>query len=154
MHRIIAIMFICASCLPSWCYAAQDVSQIHLRPGDGVWSLGLGLRSANSPYVGEDVERYYFPLITYSGEKFFIDGTRTGLHLLNNDEWLVSTYLAYRFGGFNQDNSSALDGIKREDGVDGRISITRRTGLGRFTLDLGRDMGSSSRGWDVQARWG
>jgi len=140
--------------IPSLCLAARDVSQIHLEPGDGTWSLGIGIRGATFPYVGAEKEMDYFPLITYSGEKFFIDGTRSGFHLLNNEDWLISTFVAYRFGGFNEEDSSELDGMDRNDGVDGRLAITRRTGFGRFTLDLGGDISNTSKGWDAQVRWG
>ncbi len=139
---------------PSLCLAARDVSQIHLEPGDGAWSLGMGVRFATFPYVGVEEESNYFPPIIYSGEKFFIDGTRVGFHLLNSEDWLISTYAAYRFGGFNEEDSSELDGMDRNDGVDGRLAVTRRTDFGRFTLDLGADISNTSEGWDVQVRWG
>jgi hypothetical protein len=58
--------------------AARDVTQIHLEPGTGLWSLGMGFRNGTFPYVGKDDVDDLLPLITYNGETFFIDGTRTG----------------------------------------------------------------------------
>ena len=80
-------------------WAARDVNRIHLEPGDGNWSLGVGIRNVTFPYVGEDLEEDFFPLIVYNGERFFIDGTRPGFNLFNNEDWLFSGYAAYRFGG-------------------------------------------------------
>ena len=131
-------------------WAARDVSQLHLEPGDGTWSLGFGMRNGTFAYVGEDTEGDFMPLITYSGEHFFIDGTRAGFHLFNNDDWLVGTYVAYRFGGFNEEDSSELEGLDRDDGVDGRFAITRKSDLGRFTLDVGSDISDKSEGWDAK----
>ncbi|ARN73194.1 MipA/OmpV family protein [Oceanicoccus sagamiensis] len=133
---------------------ARDVSQLHLEPGDGNWSLGFGLRNATFPYIGTDEETDFVPLITYNGQRYFIDGTRAGIHLLNNQDWLISGYAAYRYGGFNEEDSDELDGMDRDDSVDGRLAITRRTPYGRFTLDTGGDINSKSEGWDAQIRWG
>ena len=135
-------------------WAARDVSQIHLEPGDSNWSLGFGMRNGTFPYVGEDVEEDFFPLIVYNGQRFFIDGTRAGFHLLNNEDWLFSGYAAYRFGGYNEEDSTELDDMDRDDGVDGRFALTRKTGFGRFTLDYGADISDKSEGWDTQLRWG
>jgi outer membrane protein len=105
-------------------------------------------------YVGEETESDFLPLITYSGEHFFIDGTRTGFHLYNSEDWLIGTYAAYRFGGFNEEDSKELDGMDRDDGIDGRFAITRKTSFGNFTLDAGADISDKSKGWDTQLRWG
>ncbi len=135
-------------------YAARDVTQIHLEPGDGNWSLGVGFRNGTLPYVGEDNVDDVLPLITYNGKKFFIDGTRAGLHIYQSSKWLVGAYASYRFSGFNDEKSVELAGMERDDGVDGRFAITRKTPFGNFTVDLGRDISSASNGWDVDFRWG
>ncbi len=135
-------------------FAAREVSQLHLKPGDGTWSLGAGVRVGTFPYIGEDTEVDFVPLITFNGEKYFIDGTRAGYHFISNDDWLLSGYASYRFGGFNEEDSDLLDGIDRDDGVDGRIALTSRTRLGQFTLDVGSDISGQSNGWDAQIRWG
>ena len=150
----ILLAIIVNSLLSLTTWAARDVSQLHLEPGDGNWSLGFGLRNATFPYVGDDVETDFVPLITYNGERFFIDGTRAGIHLFHNDRWLVGTYAAYRYGGFNEEDSSELDGLDRDDGIDGRFAVTRISDYGRFTVDLGSDISDKSEGWDAQLRWG
>ncbi len=152
LSPIISLFFLASHCVGAG--AARDVSQLHLQPGSGDWSLGAGFRYGTFPYVGEDTENDFLPLITYSGEHFFIDGTRTGFHLYNSENWLIGTYAAYRFGGFNEEDSKELDGMDRDDGIDGRFAITRKTNFGNFTLDAGTDISDKSEGWDAQLRWG
>jgi len=135
-------------------YAARDVTQIHLEPGDGLWSLGMGFRNGTFPYVGKDDVDDLLPLITYNGDSFFIDGTRTGFHLYQSTDWLIGTYASYRFAGFNEEDGMELDGMDRNDGIDGRFAITRQTDFGNFTLDYGHDISGASNGWDVDFRWG
>jgi len=65
--------------------AAGDVGHGLIEPGKGVWSIGLGIRGVTYPYAGMNADVDYYPLINYSGERFFIDGTRTGFHLFNNE---------------------------------------------------------------------
>lgn len=134
--------------------AARDVTQIHLSPGDGNWSLGIGFRNGTFPYVGKDDVDDLLPLITYNGETFFIDGTRTGFHLYNSQDWLIGAYASYRFGGFNEEDGEELDGMDRDDGIDGRFAITRLTDYGSFTFDIGHDISNASGGWDADLRWG
>ena len=98
-------------------FGARDVTQVHLEPGSGLWSLGMGFRNGTFPYVGKDDVDDLLPLITYSGENFFIDGTRTGFHLYQSSDWLIGAYAAYRFAGFNEEDGIELDGMDREDAV-------------------------------------
>ena len=135
-------------------HAARDVTQIHLEPGSGLWSLGMGFRNGTFPYVGKDDVDDLLPLITYNGETFFIDGTRTGFHIYQSSAWLIGAYASYRFAGFNEEDGIELDGMDRDDGVDGRFAITRRTDFGNFTLDYGHDISGTSNGWDLDLRWG
>jgi outer membrane protein len=150
--RVVGLIFLASFCACAG--AARDVSQLHLQPGTGDWSLGTGFRYGMFPYVGEESEKDFIPLITYSGEYFFIDGTRSGFHLYNSEDWLIGTYVAYRFGGFNEEDSKGLDGMDRDDGVDGRFAITGKTSAGHFTLDAGADIRDKSNGWDAQLSWG
>jgi len=135
-------------------YAARDVSQLHLEPGDGNWSLGLGIRNGTFPYIGQDDIDDLLPMITYNGERFFIDGSRAGFHLYYDEDWLVGTYAAYRFAGFNEEDSIELEGMDRDDGVDGRFAITKLTNYANFTFDIGADISNASHGWDAEFKWG
>jgi len=66
----------------------------------------------------------------------------------------VSAYAAYRFEGYYSDDSERLTGMNRDDGADGRIALTWRTGAGAFTLELGSEISGESDGWNAQVRWG
>ncbi len=127
-------------------FAARDLTQVHLEPGTGLWSLGMAFRNGTFPYVGKDDVDDLLPLITYSGETFFIDGTRTGFHLYQSSDWLIGAYAAYRFAGFNEEDGIERDDIDRDDGVDGRFDLTRLTNFGSFILDFGHDISGASNG--------
>ncbi|QOL25402.1 MipA/OmpV family protein [Thalassotalea sp. LPB0316] len=149
------IILLCL-CLILFCqelHAGRDVTQLHLKPGGNTWSIGAGLRTGTFAYIGEDKYQDFLPLIIYNGDEFFIDGTRTGFHLVNNDKWLVSAFAAYRFAGFNEEDSELLDGLDRNDAIDGRIAATYNTDYGNFTLDFGHDISNTHKGWDSQLRW-
>jgi len=135
-------------------FASREVSQLHLKPGDGNWSLGVGFRGGTFPYYGEDEVDDLMPLLIYNGEQFFLDGTRAGVHLLNSDDWLMSGFAAYRFAGFNEDDSLVLAGMERKDSLDGRLALTRLTNYGNFTLDIGGDISNKHNGWDASFTWG
>lgn len=151
----IIITFLCLFQLLLSCqvFTGRDVTQLHLKTGDNNWSIGAGLRTGTFPYIGEDKYQDFLPLIIYNGDQFFIDGTRTGFHLINNDKWLVSTFASYRFAGFNEENSELLDGIERDDAVDVRIAASYKTRYGNFTLDMGHDISNTHKGWDTHLRW-
>lgn len=152
-NNIITVLCLFQLLLSSQVFAGRDVTQLHLKPGDKNWSIGAGLRTGTFPYIGEDQYQDFLPLIIYNGEQFFIDGTRTGFHLINNDDWLVSTFAAYRFAGFNEENSELLDGMERDDAIDGRIAASYKTRYGNVTLDMGHDISNTHKGWDSQLRW-
>lgn len=135
-------------------HAAREVSQLHLKPGDGNWSIGVGYRGGTVPYIGEDKEDDVLPLIIYNGDTFFIDGSRVGFHLYQSPQWFASSYVSYRFGGFNEEDSAALVGMDRNDGMDGRFALTRLTQYGNFTVDIGADISNNSQGWDSEISWG
>ena len=135
-------------------FATREVTQVPTVIGNGNWSLGLGFRGGTFPYKGEDKVDDLLPLILYNGEKFFIDGSRLGFHLYQSDDWLIGAYAAYRFSGYDDEDSIYLKGMERDDGVDGRFALTRLTPYGNLTVDLGHDVSSASEGWDASVRWG
>ncbi len=154
LFRAFLISLLLLSTISFNTFAARDVSQIHLEPGDGNWSLGMGFRSGTFPYIGEGDVDDFLPLITYNGKKFYIDGSRVGFHLYQSEDWLIGTYAAYRFAGFNEENAIELDGLDRDDSIDGRFAISHYTRFGDFTVDIGADIGNKSNGWDADVRWG
>ncbi|RHW77803.1 MipA/OmpV family protein [Colwellia sp. RSH04] len=155
IFRIILIVFMVFTMIKTFpALAARDVTQIHLEPGSGLWSIGMGLRNGTFPYVGKDKVDDLLPLIIYNGETFFIDGTRAGFHLYQSSDWLIGAYTSYRFAGFNEEDGIELDGMDRNDGMDGRFALTRLTNYGNITLDYGHDISGASNGWDIDLRWG
>jgi len=151
IRRISYILIILLVAGPS---NADDVSDLTwLIDQKQRWSLGASYRVQTSPYKDEETLDDFLPLIMYSGEKFYLAGTSLGIHLVDNESWQINAFTAYRFGGFNEENSDFLDGMERDDSVDLGISFTRNTNWGEFSLTPAADISDNHRGWEAELRW-
>ena len=143
-------------------FAFGDVSYLPSDEYDQRWSIAATARVQVSPYTNENRHKDFVPLLTYTGETFFLAGTKAGIHLLHNDDWRVDLYTAYRFDGY--DNSKMVQqpdllwklvpGTKRRNSIDGGFSVTRMTALGDFTLDAVSDISHAYNGQVASLYWG
>jgi MipA family protein len=132
---------------------AADVSQVMLQDDNDIWSLGAGIRSHTSPYQGEQEHTDFMPIISYTGERFYIDGNSLGIHLNRDQRWQADLYAAYRFGGYTEEDSRFLTDMERNDSVDMGLALTRHTAYGSFTFDPSVDIGGQHHGWDTELSW-
>jgi MipA family protein len=132
---------------------AADISQVMLQNENNLWSLGAAIRTHTSPYKGEQEHTDFMPMISYTGERFYIDGNALGFHLQQSDQWQADLYTAYRFGGYTEEDSSFLEGMERNDSVDIGLALTQHTPYGSFTLDPSIDIGGRHHGWDTELSW-
>jgi MipA family protein len=130
-----------------------DVSFMPVDDYSQRWSLAITGRTQTSPYKDQDFQSDLAPLIAYSGETLFLAGTKAGVHAFKNEDWRVNIYAAYRFGGYDRQESGFLAGMAREDGVDAGFDITRITPLGDFTFDATSDITSKSNGQVLSLYW-
>lgn len=152
--RRLPLLAILATLLhPTLAQGFGDVSFLPVDDDSERWSLAITGRLQSSPYADKDIHADLIPLIAYSGETLFLAGTKAGLHVFRNDDWRANLYAAYRFAGYNDEDNQALDGMKRDDGVDSGFDLTRVTALGDFTLDATSDISSSSNGQVMSLYW-
>lgn len=132
-----------------------DVSFLPVDDYSQRWSLAVTGRTQSSPYKDKDYHSDLVPLIAYSGETLFLAGTKAGVHLFKNDDWRANSWVAYRFGGYDEKDSTSgyLAGMKRDDGIDAGIDITRVTDLGDFTFDAASDIASKANGQVLSLYW-
>ncbi|MFT7287905.1 MAG: outer membrane protein [Halieaceae bacterium] len=70
--------------------AAQALSGSRgLDPEDrsGNWSLGFAYTWQDSVYAGEDYRTDFMPTLTYTGERFFLNTTDLGWHIVDASDW-------------------------------------------------------------------
>ncbi|MFA5260295.1 MAG: MipA/OmpV family protein [Candidatus Omnitrophota bacterium] len=84
--------------------------------------MGLGLRFAESPYIGKDNDVWPVPLIVGRYKNFFVDGRRLGYVLKRFPQGDFSLVGVPRFNGYDHDDSRFLDGMdERKGSIDGGI---------------------------------
>jgi outer membrane protein len=150
-HRI---SFILAVLLVTTHLSADEVGDLTwLLDQQQRWALGASYRVQTSPYQDETTLDDFIPLIIYNGERTYLAGTSLGVHLVDNDKWEIDSFIAYRFGGFNEENSDFLDGMERDDSVDLGVSFTRNTNWGDFSFTPAADISGNHRGWETEFRW-
>ena len=93
---------------------------------NGKWSVGVGTIVRNSPFRGEKVSAFPFPIIDYSSKNLFIRELKAGYHIKHVEN-------PYKGGFF----------------VDGFIGARMRPGDSRrkFSVDAGLKGGLSTSIW-------
>lgn len=139
------------------------------------WRLGVGAVVRSKVYKDqEDLQVTGIPFVTYFGERFFWTGPFAGYRLINREQTQINFRAAYRFDGYEADDSSALTGMEDRDGtLELGLSVARKLpakfelslrgdhdvldtyGSGRASLDLDRSFSGKSRliNLGVGAEW-
>ena len=90
-------------------------------PFTGQWAIGGGAGFSTSPYAGMDDDVTPFPLISYHGERLFLQGTSLGVNLFKMKKGpCVLSFAAvgrYEMGGYDSDDSNYLTGMDDRDGA-------------------------------------
>ncbi len=102
----------------------NDVPTIH---------IGGGAIIRSQPYVGTDSRVHPVPLFTYEGKRLYCRGIAAGYWLVKHDGLSIGPVIQPRFGGYDEDDSSALEGMDDRDwSVDGGLGVNWRTSVGVF----------------------
>jgi outer membrane protein len=152
------------SVLPHAATAFNDRRQLDPEDRSGNWSLGFAYTWQDSVYDGEGYRTDFMPTFTYTGERFFLDTTDFGWHVLDNDRWQVDVLGSYYIDGYNDHSffsdtgqvrpeDDPLKGMERKNALEGGVEIVRKTRWGRFSTQLRHDIDGVHNGSDVRARW-
>jgi outer membrane protein len=144
--------------------AFNESRQLDPEDRSGNWSVGVAYSWLDSVYAGEDFRRDFMPTFVYTGERFFIDTTDFGWHAVDNDRWQVDVFGSYFISAYNdhtffsetgevRDEDDPLKGMERSNAFEAAAEITRKTDLGRFSLELRHDVNGVHDGGDIRARW-
>jgi len=84
------------------------------------WSLGGGLVVSPRPYVGTDAKVIPIPAIGLRYKRWFVQGIRGGLDVLQKGPFTGSLFAQARFRGLEPDSSPFLEGMQpRKKSADG-----------------------------------
>lgn len=113
----------------------SDVITLGVRPSP--WSLGLGAVISTQPYEGLDEFRVIpIPAISYRGPRLRVEGPFAEYAFVIAPPVRLSLTAAYRFDGYDPDDSNALTGMdEREDTVEAGLRLNYRA-PGGLRLDL------------------
>lgn len=78
---------------------AADITPL-LKPIDQEgpkWGMEIGLRVAQTAFIGDNSVEDIIPMFYYEGERFFVRGTEGGVHLWDNDQLGFDLFTRYRF---------------------------------------------------------
>lgn len=152
------------------CVAAPAFSLGELRTLDpedrqGQWSFGFAYILEDVIYAGEESEGTdLVPLFTYSGEHLFLDSTDFGWHAVDSSQWQLDLFGSYLIQGYNDHTfinetgavrppEDALKGMERKNTLEAGFELTRKTGLGRFSIEARHDARSEHGGGELRGRW-
>ena len=135
--------------------ALADVTYLELFDRQQQWSLGAVYRTGESPYRGDRRSEDFLPVITYSGERLFLYGTKAGVHLIDNPDWTLDLFAAVRFDGYNEADSAQLVGMAdRHRSLDGGLQLAYRSRFGSWVVSAQGDMLDNHQGSELKFRWG
>jgi len=110
----------------------DDVLDLVFRPSKPLGDLGrIGLGpvfiAKTSPYRGDDIDLKAFPGISYTGERLQIYGPQIQFGITEVKGVKAAARLSYRFGAYDEDDSSFLAGMgDREDALMLGLSLRKK----------------------------
>lgn len=126
---------------------------------DRGWELGLGVGARSPLYAGEQGLAVVFPFIGYEGERFFIDGPKVGVKLVDKQNFRLDVHVSALFEGIDAEDFGrgelAARGIDRDllddrdFGVDGGLSATWQGAAGRLGVDIRGDVSGVNEGYQA-----
>lgn len=141
-----------------WSEEAQTDAKLQEKPSIHV---GGGALISSQPYVGTDSRIYPIPLFAYEGKRLYFRGIMGGYWLYSVDGFSVGPVLRPRFEGYEEDDSSELEGMDdREWSIDGGLGLSWLTDFGLFGVTfvtdlLGRHDGQElDFGYTILFKWG
>lgn len=161
LHALTLAGFVSAS---GYASALGDSRMLDPEDRSGTWSLGTAFRWAQSPYAEQGVLPDFLPTLTYAGERFFIDSTDVGWHLIDDQSWQLDLFGSYRLDGYNDFSGQGtggtprppedpLAGLERKSAFEGGLQLTRKTPAGRFSVEVRQDVSQVHDGSAARLRW-
>jgi outer membrane protein len=103
--------------------------------------VGAGAVVSTKPYIGVDSKIYPIPVFGYEGERLYLRGIVGGYRLIKSQRFSFGPVLRPRFEGYEEDDSSALDGMgDRRPTLDAGLEVSYRADWGLLSLEAVTDV--------------
>ncbi len=130
-------VILCLAIAP-WCCGAESPGSA--KKGRKAY-LGAGAVVSSKPYVGVDTKVYPIPLFAYEGKRLYFHGIGAGYRLFNDKGLAIGPVIQPRFDGYEEDDSSALDGMDdRRLSIDAGVGLSWLTDVGLFGVSFVTDL--------------
>ncbi|MBT5074413.1 MAG: MipA/OmpV family protein [Kordiimonadaceae bacterium] len=116
---------------------------------NGKWSVGTGALIRNSPFRGEKISAFPFPLIDYSSKNLFIREFKTGYHIKAVDDPYKGGYFLDTYLGARMRPGDA----RQKFSVDAGLRAGYQHPFGSFSLSFTQDMTGASDGKEASAAY-
>lgn len=115
------------------------------------WMLGVGGNYSDSIYRGVDNEFSLMPLISYRGERFFLQGPRLGYKIFKGDNFSIALIGNYRMQGYDSSDSSYLSGMDdRDSTLEAGATATWDASFGKLQLGILSDLQNNHGGYQIR----
>ncbi|MBN1816403.1 MAG: MipA/OmpV family protein [Sedimentisphaerales bacterium] len=113
---------------------------------------GPGVVISGKPYKGMDSDVFPIGIVFYESRLWSIRGTELGYRLFNDGAFDLKAIARWRFDGYDEDDSSSLDGMaNRHMTVDGGVSASWYGDWGAITASFVNDLLGEHDGQEVRA---
>jgi len=140
------LYFVLFSVIVSGAFAEDQTAQPRER-----FSAGVGLMVVDKPHKGGDTDVLGIPLFFYQKDRFVLSGLRASYYFIYDEKWSLSLIGAPRFEGYDDDESTALNGMDdRERTYEAGLQLSRMFDWGTISVQALTDLCGRHRGQEVQ----
>jgi MipA family protein len=115
------------------------------------WMLGIGGSYSDGIYRGIDSEFSLLPLISYRGERFFLQGPKLGYKIFKGDDFSVALIGNYRMQGYDSGDSPYLSGMSdRDSTLEAGATATWDAPFGKLQFGILSDLQDNHGGYEIK----
>ncbi len=128
------------------------------------WGLGIGAVVTDSPYAGEGTRVMPFPLVSYNGDRFYVEGISAGWKFIESNNFNAAVVAKARMDGFDVKDLGrrelADNGIDyrlledRDKALDLGTKLVWRGSFGELEFEALADVTDASGGQEASLQYG
>lgn len=124
--------------------------EVQARP-ESTFSAGVGFMVFDKPHKGGDTDVYPVPLIFWQKDRFVLSGIKFGYYFIYDEDWALSLIGQPRFEGYDDEESSALNGMDdREATYELGLECSRKFDWGTLSARILTDICGEHEGQEIQ----
>jgi outer membrane protein len=151
--RILFLWLLCAIPFTATRASGQNPSPASAgtrEQSENTWSIGGGFIISPRPYRDTDPKFFPVPVVTGRYKRFFFQGIRGGVDLIQKGSFTTSAFAQARFRGLEPEDSDFLEGMSaRRKSADAGLEMIYRGRPVGFRLGLISDILGRSKGQEA-----